>query len=81
MYTFGHEPNSDCTHRKTKNGRTYYQNVVEAKLVTENGFIISLASKWMLNEDGQAKQDYEYKAAMRLFDKLKVLYPKIRICI
>ncbi len=39
-----------CLTRKSESGKTtYFYNVVEAKLVTENGFSISLATEWVEN--------------------------------
>lgn len=81
VYKFDYEPYPGCPYHNKKNGKTWYQNVLEAKLVTSNGFSISLGTEWMVNEDGFTKQDCEYKAAIRLFKKLKLLYPRLRMCL
>jgi len=66
-----------------KSGKTtYFHNVVEAKLVTENGFSISLATEWVENPGGKYdKQDCELKASVRLAEKLKKDFPRLPICI
>lgn len=71
-----------CLHKKSKSGTiTYFHNILEAKLVTPNGFAISLASEWIENPDGYNKQDCEQSAFRRLADKLKSLFPRLPICI
>lgn len=73
-----------CLHRtSSKSGKvTYFHNVLEAKLVCENGFSISLGSEWIENPDGEFdKQDCERKAFTRLAEKLKRDYPRLPICI
>lgn len=65
-----------------KSGKTtYFHNVAEAKLVTENGFSISLATEWVENPCGKYdKQDCELKAFVRLAEKLKKDFPRLPIC-
>jgi hypothetical protein len=55
---------------------------LEAKLITPNGFAISLATEWIANPVGDyEKQDCERKAFVRLAAKLKHLYPRLPICL
>ena len=76
----GHCPH--CLHKKSKKGVvTYFHNVLEAKLVTPNGFAISLASEWIENSGDYDKQDCEQNAFKRLATKLKSLFPRLSICI
>ena len=72
-----------CLHRTSKNGKvTYFHNVLEAKLVCDNGFSISLATEWIENSDGEYdKQDCEQKAFIRLARKLKSSYCRLPLCI
>jgi hypothetical protein len=72
-----------CLHRTSKSGKvTYFHNVLEAKIVCENGFCISLATEWIENPDGDFdKQDCEQKAFGRLAEKIKKHYPRMLICI
>lgn len=72
-----------CLYRTSKNGKvTYFHTVLEAKLIAENGFCISLATEWIENpEGGYDKQDCELKAFMRLAKNLKKSFPKLEICI
>lgn len=83
-HSFTHDYSETCLSKTSKNGVTTYSHaVVEAKLVAENGFCISLASVWMENnEDGEHhKQDCELKAFKRLAAKIKELYPRLPLII
>ncbi|MBU0764594.1 MAG: hypothetical protein KJ607_07150, partial [Bacteroidetes bacterium] len=64
---------NQCLVKKSKNEKeTYFHNVLEAKIVTENGFSISLCTEWIENTDkGYEKQDCERNAFTRLAKKLK----------
>jgi len=72
-----------CLTKKTKNGKTtYFHYVLEAKLITSDGHVFSLASEWIENpEGGFDKQDCERKAFVRLAKKLKQQYPRLPVCI
>jgi hypothetical protein len=74
---------AQCLHQTSKNGKTtYFHNVLEAKLISPNGFAISLATEWIANPEGDyEKQDCERKAFGRLAAKLKQLYPRLPICL
>lgn len=70
--------------KESKNGKiTYLYPVLEAKLVTENGFCISLATEWVVNDNNKLydKQDCEQTAFKRLAKKLKQAFPRLPICI
>lgn len=67
---------------KDKKGKkVWFQPVLEAKLVCLNGFSISIATEWILNEGQWDKQDCESKAFKRLANQLKVDFPRLSICI
>ncbi len=72
-----------CLHRTSKKGKTtYFHTVLEAKLITANGFAISLATEWIANPLTEYdKQDDERKAFVRLAAKLKQRYPRLPICL
>lgn len=71
-----------CLQQRFKNGRVrYFHNVLEAKLVTGNGFCLSLATEWIENVEEYNKQDCELKAFARLARKLRHYYPRLSICI
>jgi hypothetical protein len=76
-----------CEHCLTKTNSkskkvTYFHYVLEAKLVTEDGHALSLASEWIENPVGEFnKQDCERNAFIRLAAKLKKQYPRLPICI
>lgn len=74
----------ECTYRTSKNGvTTYFHNVLEAKLVTQNDISVSIATEWIQNESGKEydKQDCELKAFKRLAIKIKKAYPRMPIVI
>lgn len=78
------EPHCEqCLHQTSKTGKTtYFHNVLEAKLITPNGFAISLATEWIANPLGEYdKQDGERAAFARLAATLKRLYPRLPICL
>lgn len=72
-----------CLTRKLNNGETlYYHPVLEAKLVSANGFAFSLMTEFIENTDPQAdKQDCELKAFYRLGQRLKSRFPHLPICL
>jgi len=80
--SFESEPYEGCLYRKSKKGKiTYLQPILEAKLVTPNGFSISIATEFVLNGEEYDKQDCELKAFKRLAARLKRDYPRLPICI
>jgi hypothetical protein len=72
-----------CLTRKLHNGETlYYHPVLEAKLVTANGFAFSLMTEFIENLDPLAdKQDCELQAFYRLSKRLKIRFPHLPLCL
>jgi hypothetical protein len=72
-----------CLTRKLNNGEIlYYHPVLEAKLVSANGFAFSLMTEFIENADPQAdKQDCELKAFYRLSRRVKARFPHLPICL
>jgi len=72
-----------CPHclTRTRNGKTfYYHPVLEAKLITSNGFAFSLMTEFIENPGNKAtKQDCELKAFYRLAERLKTRLPRLPI--
>jgi hypothetical protein len=72
-----------CAHclTQTYNGKTiYYHKVLEAKLVTPEGFAFSVMSEFIENPGEQpGKQDCELKAFYRLAVRLKAAFPRLPI--
>jgi hypothetical protein len=70
-----------CPHclTRTHDGHTqYYHNVLEAKLVTTNGFAFSLMTEFIENPgENPTKQDCELKAFYRLAERLKRRFPRL----
>jgi hypothetical protein len=82
--SYAHQRDAQCLHRTSKTGKTtWFHSVLEARLVTANGFSISIASEWLENPEGgdYDKQDCERKAFTRLAAKLKQMYPRLPIMI
>ena len=83
VLTFKERHCEHCMSKKLSNGETlYYHPVLEAKLVTQNGFAFSLMTEFIENMDPQAnKQDCELKAFYRLAARLKERFPRLPICL
>lgn len=83
MLTFRERHCEHCLTKKLRNGKTlYYHPVLEAKLVTANGFAFSLMTQFIENTDPKAdKQDCETKAFYRLAERLKARFPRLLICL
>ena len=82
--SYDHERDAQCLHTTSKSGKvTYFHTVLEARLVTPQGFSVSVATVWIENPEGGEydKQDCERKAFTRMADKLKTLYPRLPILI
>jgi len=83
MLTFRERHCEHCLTKKLSNGEIlYYHPVLEAKLVTANGFAFSIMTEFIENADPNAdKQDCETKAFRRLAKRLKARFPRLRICL
>lgn len=83
MLTFRERHCSTCLTKKMNNGETlYYHPVLEAKLITANGFAFSIMTEFIENRDPQAsKQDCELRAFYRLAARLKQRFPRLPICL
>ncbi len=69
-----------CLTTKHNNKIIYYHPVLEAKLVTPNGFAFSIMTEFIENpEEYVSKQDCELKAFYRLAEKLKNRFPRLPI--
>jgi hypothetical protein len=69
-----------CLTRTSKGKTLYYHPVLEAKLVTSNGFAFSLMTEFIENPgDKVTKQDCELKAFYRLAERLKIRLPRLSI--
>lgn len=68
---------------KEKDGKImyYYHNVLEAKLITDNGLALSVGTEFIENTIKYTKQDCELKAFYRLAKKLKKEFPQLKICL
>jgi len=83
VVTFREQHCEHCLKKTMSNGVTiYYHPVLEAKLVTSNGFAFSIMTEFIENADLNAdKQDCELKAFYRLARRLKARFPRLPICL
>jgi hypothetical protein len=68
----------------TRDGKPlyYYHNVLEAKLITENGLALSVATEFIENtSEDYNKQDCETRAFYRLAPTIKKYFPQLNICL
>lgn len=82
--SYGQDYSGECLSKTSKNGQTtWFHHVLEAKLVTSNGIVVSLATEWIANDKDRDfdKQDCEQKAFKRLAVKLKQYFPRLPVCI
>ncbi len=77
---FDHRHCPHCLTRTHKGKILYYHPVLEAKLLTSNGFAFSLMTEFIENPgDKVTKQDCELKAFYRLAERLKIRFPRLPI--
>jgi len=84
VHSFDEQHCDQCLHKTSKKeNTTWMHHVLEARLVTGNGFSVSLMSEWIENPVDQAydKQDCERKAFTRLATRLKQAFPRLPILI
>jgi len=80
LQSFDYEPFNGCPFKKYKTGKKVWTTyVLEAKIVTSNGFALSLATEWIenINDENFDKQDSEIKAFKRLAEKIKKNFPRL----
>jgi hypothetical protein len=73
-----------CPHclTQTTNGKTtYYHMVLEAKLVTADGFAIPMFTEFVENSGADSKQDCEIKAFYRMAGKIKDHFKRLPIMV
>jgi hypothetical protein len=83
--SYDHPHCAHCLTRKHKSGKvTYYHPVLEAKIVTPNGWVFSLMTEFIENPEAdpakseqQRKQDCETKAFYRLAPRLHARFPRL----
>lgn len=82
IYSFAKRHCDHCLTRTHDGKTTYYHYVLEAKLVTSDGFSFSLMSEFIENpEANPTKQDCELNAFHRLAARLKERFPRLPICL
>lgn len=84
VHSYNYEPYPECPFKQYKNGKKVWTaQVLEAKIVSVNGFSLSIATEWIKNPTDKKfdKQDCELKAFVRLSEKIKRFYPRFPVCI
>ena len=82
IYSFSTRHCEHCLTRTHKGKTTYYHNLLEAKLITWDGFAFSLMTEFIENPaPNPTKQDCELKAFYRLAERLKERFPRLPICL
>lgn len=80
--SFSHKHCDECLVKELRPGlKVYAHQVLEAKLIFENGLSLSLETEFVDNRMGTDKQDCELKAFYRLAERLKKTYPQLPICL
>ena len=76
-------PVDKASYKKRNDTITYYAYVLEAKLLTNENMVLSVASEMINNEGKKAfdKQDSELAAFKRLAAKVDKYFPRLPICI
>lgn len=70
------------TTKVSKNGvETYTRSCVQVKITTQNDFSIPVMTEWISTDDGQTKEDCELNAFKRVTRRLKLMFPKLPICL
>lgn len=82
IYSFHQRHCKHCLTRTHQGQTTYYHYVLEAKLITWDGFSFSLMSEFIDNPQANpTKQDCELNAFHRLAARLKKRFPRLPICL
>ncbi len=82
---FYEQVNEELLWEDKKGKRYFYNAVCEAKFVFRNNMCLPVLSEFLKNSDAVdgkfIKQDCELKAAYRLIDNLKKMFPRLKICL
>jgi hypothetical protein len=83
IHSFDYEHCEHCLVQEDKltGQKRWFHTKLMASLVTPTGLCLPMASEWIENEPDYDKQDCELRAFYRLVKKLRVLYPKLPMCL
>ena len=82
MLTFPQRHCPQCLTVTHEGHTTYYHPILEAKLVTYTGLVLSVMTEFIENPSQYpSKQDCELKAFYRLADRLKQRFPHLPFCL
>jgi hypothetical protein len=80
VHSFDKEPWPGCPYKTINGKKKYYVYSVDAKLVTESGLALTIATICLANQNSFNKQDCEKKAFYRLIDQIRKYYPRTKFC-
>ena len=83
IHSFDYEHCEQCLVKEDKvTGQKIWMHMkLQASLVTPTGLCLGMASEWIENEANYNKQDCELRAFYRLVKRLRILYPKLPMCL
>ena len=82
QFTFARRHCKHCLEQKRDGKTLYFHHILEAKLVTPEGLVLSIGTEFIENSDPKAtKQDCELRAFERLATHLKKQFPQLRLCL
>ena len=83
IHSFDYKHCEHCLFKEDKvTGEKIWMHMkLQASLVTPTGLCLPMASEWIENEVNYNKQDCEIRAFYRMVKKLRLLYPKLPICV
>ena len=82
QFSFERRHCEHCLEQKHEGKTLYFHNVLEAKLVTPEGLVLSIGTEFIQNSDPHAtKQDCELKAFYRMAATLRRQFPQLRLCL
>lgn len=83
IHSFDYKHCEHCLVQEDKvTGKMIWMHMkLQASLVTPTGLCLPMACEWIENEKNYVKQDCELRAFYRLVKRLRLLYPKLPVCL
>jgi hypothetical protein len=83
IHSFDYQHCEHCLSQEDKatGQKRWFHTKLLASLVTPTGLCLPMACEWIENEPSYDKQDCELRAFYRLVKKLRLLYPKLPMCL
>jgi hypothetical protein len=83
IHSFDYQHCEQCLSQEDKvtGQKRWFHTKLMASLVTPSGLCLPMACEWIENEANYNKQDCEIRAFYRLVKRLRILYPKLPMCL